>query len=58
MIANKDTDADAPQIRQLAAVELRKRVTNGNGKLWTKTPEPVRGQIKANILTRLTQEPT
>lgn len=50
--------ADSHQIRQLASVELRKRVSNGNGKLWNKTPEPVRAQIKANILTRLTQEPT
>ncbi|RSH86663.1 uncharacterized protein EHS24_004934 [Apiotrichum porosum] len=43
-------------IRQLASVELRKRVSFGDGKLWKKTPEPVRAQIKANILTRLTQE--
>ncbi|BEJ16224.1 hypothetical protein CspHIS471_0508290 [Cutaneotrichosporon sp. HIS471] len=45
-------------IRQLAAVELRKRVNTGNGKLWSACPEPVRGQLKANILARLTQEPT
>jgi hypothetical protein len=31
-------------------------VSFGDGKLWKKTPEPVRAQIKANILTRLTQE--
>lgn len=46
------------QIRQLAAVELRKRVSQGDGKLWRKTPEPVRQQIKESIVTRLTSEPT
>ncbi|KAL1407538.1 hypothetical protein Q8F55_006971 [Vanrija albida] len=45
-------------VRQLAAVELRKRIGFTNGKLWKKTPEPVRQQIKSNILVRLTQEPT
>ncbi|KAL7421107.1 hypothetical protein Q5752_003991 [Cryptotrichosporon argae] len=43
-------------IRQLAAVELRKRVGLNDGKLWKKVPEPVRLQIKQSILARLTQE--
>ena len=45
------------QIRQLAAVELRKRISNGEGKLWKKTDQGTRTQIKEALLQRLTQEP-
>jgi ubiquinone biosynthesis protein COQ9 len=44
------------QVRQLAAVELRKRISVGDGKLWKKTPQQLREQIKQSLLERLTQE--
>lgn len=55
-LVKPESELTCHQIRQLASVELRKRVSSGDGKLWKKTPEPVRLQIKQNILQRLTQE--
>ncbi|EIW66019.1 importin beta-4 subunit [Tremella mesenterica] len=45
-------------VRQLAAVELRKRISAGDGKLWKKINPTLRNQIKESLLARLTQEPT
>ncbi|ORX39229.1 armadillo-type protein [Kockovaella imperatae] len=45
-------------IRQLAGVELRKRIASGEGKLWKKTDQSTRTQIKEALLQRLTQEPS
>ncbi|THH27563.1 hypothetical protein EUX98_g6632 [Antrodiella citrinella] len=36
-------------VRQLAAVELRKRVSQNSGDLWTQVGEPEREQIKAKL---------
>jgi hypothetical protein len=35
---------------------LRKRISSGDGKLWKKTPEPLRAQLKVDILGSLVQE--
>ncbi|WRT69118.1 uncharacterized protein IL334_006102 [Kwoniella shivajii] len=43
-------------IRQLAAVELRKRISSGDGRQWKKNPQELREQMKASLLERLTQE--
>ncbi|WVQ81301.1 hypothetical protein IAT38_003424 [Cryptococcus sp. DSM 104549] len=43
-------------IRQLAAVELRKRISSNDGRLWKKNPEPLRNQIKESLLHGLTTE--
>ncbi|WVF65489.1 hypothetical protein IAT40_000217 [Kwoniella sp. CBS 6097] len=43
-------------IRQLAAVELRKRISSGDGRMWKKNPQQLREQIKDSLLQRLTQE--
>ncbi|ODO04783.1 hypothetical protein I350_05393 [Cryptococcus amylolentus CBS 6273] len=45
-----------PSIRQLAAVELRKRISSRDGKMWKKNPEQLRQQIKDSLLQRLTNE--
>ena len=45
-------------MRQLAAVELRKRIAAADGKLWKKNNVALRNQIKESLLARLTQEPT
>lgn len=42
-----------PQIQQLAAVELRKRVGQGKTKFWAKTPVNVRTDIKTGLLQAL-----
>ncbi|WWC98049.1 hypothetical protein V866_004938 [Kwoniella sp. B9012] len=47
---------DNQSIRQLAAVELRKRISSGDGRQWKKNPQQLREQIKASLLERLTQE--
>ncbi|WWC63972.1 uncharacterized protein I303_106578 [Kwoniella dejecticola CBS 10117] len=47
---------DNQSIRQLAAVELRKRISSGDGRQWKKNPQELREQIKSSLLERLTQE--
>ncbi|WVW79439.1 hypothetical protein I302_101408 [Kwoniella bestiolae CBS 10118] len=47
---------DNQSIRQLAAVELRKRISSGDGRQWKKNPQQLREQIKSSLLERLTQE--
>jgi importin-4 len=37
------------QVRQLAAVELRKRATDSSGDLWLQLPQNEREQIKAKL---------
>ena len=37
------------QIRQLSAVELRKRVAQNSGNLWTALPQDEREQIKSKL---------
>ncbi|TIB06359.1 hypothetical protein E3P96_00536 [Wallemia ichthyophaga] len=37
-------------VRQLAAVELRKRVSNSNGNLWKNCPQEIRTSIKSRLL--------
>lgn len=37
-------------VRQLAAVELRKRVGNSNGNLWKNCPQDIRTSIKSRLL--------
>jgi hypothetical protein len=37
------------QVRQLAAVELRKRVSQNSGSLWTQLPQNEREEIKAKL---------
>ncbi|WWD21319.1 hypothetical protein CI109_105803 [Kwoniella shandongensis] len=43
-------------IRQLAAVELRKRISYNDGRMWKKNPPQLREQLKESVLQRLTQE--
>ncbi|ORY33044.1 putative importin beta-4 subunit [Naematelia encephala] len=45
-------------IRQLAAVELRKRISSGDGRMWKKTNVAIRQSLKDGLLSRLTQEPS
>ncbi|KAN0062554.1 hypothetical protein ACQY0O_005086 [Thecaphora frezii] len=45
-------------VRQLAAVELRKRLAKSNGKVWTKQSVEVRDGIKAKLLEIVTNEQT
>ena len=40
---------NAFKVRQLAAVELRKRVSQNSGNLWTLLPENEREEIKAKL---------
>jgi hypothetical protein len=47
----------APQVRQLAATELRKRVLSKDGKMWYQVPVDVRTQIKKGMLERMLVEP-
>lgn len=58
-------DANATAIRQLAAVELRKRILmdgsnivvgSANSKLWTALPKAVQDQFKADILAYIPSE--
>jgi len=58
MLIIEKLDMADVQIRQLAAVELRKRISNRDGRMWKKTDQSVRAQIKEALLGRLTQEPT
>jgi hypothetical protein len=37
------------QVRQLAAVEMRKRVSQKSGDLWMQLPQDVRSQIKEQL---------
>lgn len=37
------------QVRQLAAIEMRKRVSQNSGKLWTLLPQNEREEIKAKF---------
>ncbi|KIR63961.1 hypothetical protein I312_103764 [Cryptococcus bacillisporus CA1280] len=48
--------SENPAVRQLAAVELRKRISAGDGKMWKKNPQQLRDQIKESLLQRLTSE--
>jgi hypothetical protein len=44
------------QVRQLAAVELRKRIASSDGRLWRKVNQDVRKQMKEDLLRRLVVE--
>jgi hypothetical protein len=44
------------QIRQLAAVELRKRISQSDGRLWKKVDAHLRQQMKDSLLQRLINE--
>jgi hypothetical protein len=44
------------QIRQLAAVELRKRIMTKDGKMWLQNSQEIRNQIKANVLEVVVKE--
>jgi hypothetical protein len=44
------------QVRQLAAVELRKRIASSDGRLWRKVNQDIRKQMKEDLLRRLTEE--
>lgn len=56
----KDAAADKtrifPQIRQLALVELRKRVSAKKHKQWLAQPQEVRAALKARLLDFLLSE--
>lgn len=45
------------QIRQLAAVELRKRVNQHQGQLWVQVPQNIRVAIKARVTEAILAEP-
>lgn len=45
------------QVRQLAAVEMRKRVSQNSGKLWTLLPQNEREEIKAKLPEFVLAEP-
>ncbi|KAF8963447.1 armadillo-type protein [Flammula alnicola] len=45
------------QVRQLAAVELRKRVAQNSGNLWTLLPQNEREEIKAKLPELILAEP-
>lgn len=45
------------QVRQLAAVELRKRVAQNSGDLWIQLPLDDRDQIKAKLPELILAEP-
>jgi len=45
------------QVRQLAAVELRKRVSQNSGHLWTLLPQNEREEIKAKLPELILAEP-
>jgi len=47
----------SPQIRQLAAVEMRKRVSQNSGDLWTQLPPNEREEIKAKLPELILSEP-
>ena len=51
--AQLETDV---QVRQLAAVELRKRIASSDGRLWRKVNQDVRKQMKEDLLRRLVVE--
>ncbi|TFK52121.1 ARM repeat-containing protein [Heliocybe sulcata] len=46
IIASSPTEA----VRQLAGVEMRKRVINNNGALWIEVPQDQRDQIKSQVI--------
>jgi hypothetical protein len=48
--------SDSPQIRQLAAVELRKQIKKQKGRLWTKIDVSSRNDIKTKVLEFLGNE--
>ncbi|PPQ67700.1 hypothetical protein CVT24_002756, partial [Panaeolus cyanescens] len=50
--------ASSPEfsVRQLAAVELRKRVNNNSGNLWTQLPQSEREEIKQKLPELIIQE--
>lgn len=37
------------QVRQLAAIEMRKRVSTNSGNLWLQVPQPDREQLKTQL---------
>ncbi|KAG8884617.1 hypothetical protein FRB98_002297 [Tulasnella sp. 332] len=43
-------------VRQLSAVELRKRISQGEGKLWSGVPEDVRRTIKTKVFENIMSE--
>lgn len=47
-----------PQIRQLAAVELRKRVGDNAGELWIQVSQEERNQIKSQLPEIVLNEPS
>ncbi|THG94520.1 hypothetical protein EW026_g6967 [Hermanssonia centrifuga] len=52
--------ASSPEtaVRQLAAVELRKRVSQNDGDMWTQVPLSERNQIKSKLLELILAEPS
>ncbi|KZP16609.1 ARM repeat-containing protein [Athelia psychrophila] len=52
--------ASSPEqgVRQLAAVEMRKRVTQNSGDFWTQLPQDGREQIKAKLPELILAEPS
>ncbi len=48
-LVERGINATVYQIRQLAAVELRKRIDYDSGKLWMSVPQTEREQLKANF---------
>lgn len=45
-----------PKIRQLAAVELRKRIMQKSGVLWVNLPQDQRDQIKSHLPALIVKE--
>jgi len=53
-----DASADRfAQVRQLAAVEMRKRVAAASGELWLQLPQNERQEIKNNLPALILSEP-
>ena len=45
------------QVRQLAAVEMRKRVASASGELWLQLSQSERQEIKNNLPSLILSEP-
>jgi Importin-beta N-terminal domain len=45
------------KVRQLAAVEMRKRVSQNSGNLWTMLPQNEREEIKSKLPELILAEP-
>lgn len=44
------------QIRQMASVELRKRISQKGGQLWSQVPQNLRETMKAKLLEIVSHE--